>query len=133
MTTFYHATQLPLFPSKACVKCGKEKLLSQFYKASKGKDGYRTDCKECVRRDRQEYYQEYYRARREQFRQRNIEYRVTHQEQIQQQQRKKYIAHQKEYQEYRDTHPELFQQRNRAWRQSNPLKDVERTRRRYAR
>lgn len=32
---------------KKCSKCGKEKLLSEFHRDSKSKDGVRKDCKEC--------------------------------------------------------------------------------------
>ena len=32
---------------KKCTKCGQEKTLDCFYKASTTKDGFRTECKEC--------------------------------------------------------------------------------------
>ena len=39
--------------TKICSKCGKEKPITQFYKAgfdSKGKQRYRSDCKECQKK-----------------------------------------------------------------------------------
>lgn len=35
--------------TKRCTKCGEEKPLGGFYKASRHKDGHRSDCKECRR------------------------------------------------------------------------------------
>ena len=32
---------------KKCSKCGQEKPLSEFYKDKKGKDGYKSECKQC--------------------------------------------------------------------------------------
>lgn len=34
---------------KVCKKCNAEKSLTEFYKHSKSKDGYRDNCKECVK------------------------------------------------------------------------------------
>lgn len=36
---------------KKCFKCGIEKLLTEFYKHSKCKDGHLNKCKECTRED----------------------------------------------------------------------------------
>jgi hypothetical protein len=33
---------------KKCNKCGEEKSLSEFYKSSKAKSGYRSPCKNCI-------------------------------------------------------------------------------------
>lgn len=33
--------------TKICTKCGKEKLITDFYIKTKSKDGYRPNCKEC--------------------------------------------------------------------------------------
>lgn len=35
--------------TKRCTKCGKEKPIEGFYKASRHEDGHRSDCKECGR------------------------------------------------------------------------------------
>src|SRR5713226_474851 len=48
MPEFYHADQLPLFPStKICTACHIEKQLEKFYKDKSRKDGYTIRCKEC--------------------------------------------------------------------------------------
>lgn len=61
--------------NKKCVKCGKEKEISNFSKKYKTKNGiqkYQTVCKECVseydknnKRDRNEYYKSYYEDNKE--------------------------------------------------------------------
>lgn len=33
--------------SKKCIKCNKEKLLSEFHKSTSEKDGYKKYCKKC--------------------------------------------------------------------------------------
>lgn len=39
--------------SKICIKCGKRKLLSGFYKNKSRKDGFRSGCKKCWKKYRQ--------------------------------------------------------------------------------
>ena len=55
---------------KTCSKCGEEKPLSEFYRNKDSRDGYRADCKKCLRvnvlelrmarqMDKQAYMREY--------------------------------------------------------------------------
>ena len=43
---------------KKCNKCGIEKPLSEFHKYKTNKDGYKTWCKACKKKDSARYYQE---------------------------------------------------------------------------
>ena len=42
--------------SKTCSKCGKTKLLTDFYRESRKKSGYACQCKECRRQGDKKYY-----------------------------------------------------------------------------
>lgn len=42
---------------KTCVKCGIPKPLSDFYRQSGMRDGYRNDCKRCMQVTRRDWYQ----------------------------------------------------------------------------
>jgi len=42
---------------KICSKCGIPKLLTEFHKCSKHKDGLRSECKECIKGMTKEYRQ----------------------------------------------------------------------------
>lgn len=44
---------------KICSKCGIEKELFEFYLEKLGKDGFRGDCKECVKKYKAKHYQKY--------------------------------------------------------------------------
>ena len=44
--------------TKICSKCGKRKNISNFGKLSKSKDGYRSDCKECRKKESKKRYSE---------------------------------------------------------------------------
>ena len=49
--------------SKRCFRCGKEKVLDQFYKHSQMKDGHLNKCKQCCKNDTAKNYRlniEYY-------------------------------------------------------------------------
>lgn len=88
MSALYHVTQLLLFPSKVCKKCGKEKLLDDFeLRADTHK--YRSDCKVC----RKAYIEEYQASHREQIAQRKREYADAHYEHLQRYQHEWYMAH----------------------------------------
>ena len=50
---------------KICSKCGNGKPLSEFGKASRMKDGLRTWCKECVRKDNNARYHKHDSEKRE--------------------------------------------------------------------
>ena len=40
---------------KKCIKCGVEKKRSEFYKKTKNKDGYKSECKKCEDDRRKEW------------------------------------------------------------------------------
>ena len=42
---------------KRCSKCGEIKPISEFYKCKRKTDGLRSDCKQCHKAVRNEYYQ----------------------------------------------------------------------------
>lgn len=44
--------------TKKCFKCGKEKLLEDFYKHKQTKDGYLGKCKECTKEDSNSKYKD---------------------------------------------------------------------------
>ena len=44
--------------TKICSKCGIEKSLDQFPKRKDSKDGLRTDCNECNRKQKKQYYED---------------------------------------------------------------------------
>jgi hypothetical protein len=57
--------------SKVCVKCHESKPLDRFSKAKTGRDGYRTDCKDCIK----EYSRKHYQANRAKRLKETAEYR----------------------------------------------------------
>ena len=77
---------------KNCVKCGKEKEISNFSKKYKTKNGiqkYQTVCKECVseydknnKRNRNEYYKSYYEDNKEVILNYKREYHIKNKETI---------------------------------------------------
>jgi hypothetical protein len=57
---------------KICSKCKTEKDISEFYKQPTNKDGFRNDCKLCVKQYREankdkmlEYNKQYYKANKD--------------------------------------------------------------------
>lgn len=44
--------------TKVCKKCGRELPLSEFYKTKNCKDGHRNECKECLKQQHKQYYQD---------------------------------------------------------------------------
>lgn len=46
--------------TKTCTneKCGETKLISEFYKHKSGKDGYTSNCKECIKAYNRQYRQD---------------------------------------------------------------------------
>jgi len=41
---------------KRCIKCGKDKNISEFYKKSKARDGHTEQCKNCGKKYSRDYY-----------------------------------------------------------------------------
>ena len=103
---------------KKCNKCEKEKELFEFYKDRTKKDGYRHQCKSCIKENNKEYYKEY-----------SKEYYEKNKEKISKK-RKKYY---KEYyennkgkkKEYFQKNKEKINEKQRGYRrnkrQTNPL------------
>jgi len=96
---------------RVCSKCKNKKDLSDFNKDKNRKDGYRSQCKTCIK----DYYRvnkerhaanmaEYYRLNKDQY----IEYYETNKEQILDQKRK-----------YRDANKEKFALRDLKYRKNN--------------
>lgn len=44
--------------TKKCRICGEEKPLMEFHRNKKANDGLRNECKECVRKQHKQYYDE---------------------------------------------------------------------------
>jgi len=61
-------------PTKKCIKCGIEKPLSEYHKDKQNKDGYRTQCKSCVK--------EYQRLNRDSINSYNKEYKRENKDSI---------------------------------------------------
>lgn len=57
---------------KTCTKCNIEKLLEDFYKSSKSKDGRKSSCKECHKKDNN-LREPLYKAQRAKYRKENRE------------------------------------------------------------
>lgn len=90
-------------PHKCCSKCGIDKPLTEFYKATGGKDGYRTDCKSCNRAKTKRWCDKYVDRVRE--------YTRTHKEQNAKHARK-----------YDETHRRQRQIKHRIWYAQNTEK-----------
>lgn len=66
---------------KNCIKCGEEKILSEFHKHKQMEDGHLNKCKDCVceyvkkhYRENPEYYQKYEKARNQEPERKNLRY-----------------------------------------------------------
>jgi len=102
--------------AKVCSKCGLEQPETNFSKACNTPDGFRYDCKDCVKQYRIEH--------KEQIRDHMNQYRVEHQEQIIES-RKQYYAEHKEstlqqYKVWRDNNKDRAQKTETAWKKNNP-------------
>jgi len=81
-----------IYTEKACTQCGKTKLLKEFYKDQRGKDGLSSCCKECILKNVKKY-------------------RDENPEKIKTQKKKSY-----------QDNPEKYDKRNKEWRRKNPEK-----------
>jgi hypothetical protein len=103
---------------KKCSKCGKIKLLTEFYKDRTKKDGLRSACKVCCKEDDKRYYKnnpEKVRERNRIWRENNPEYD------------KEYYKNNsekiKEYcKKYRKNNVEKDKENNKKWVKNNPEK-----------
>lgn len=92
--------------NKICSKCGISKPLDNFYKHKDGKDGRRPDCKECVKKRSEKYYQEH----RDEVLKYSRNYGQEHREGIRDYNKNYYQEHREELieqtSEYREEHKE---------------------------
>lgn len=121
---------------KACSRCSVERPLSDYYTDRTGRDGYRAECKPCIRSRMQGYYREHrdeslVRSRRWFVENRGIahdhakKYYEGHREQV--------IARTSRNHTTRwATQREKEQARHRQWRQQNPETASQRKKRRRA-
>ena len=118
--------KLEVIEGKVCSKCGEWKLLEEYYKRKGGKDGRRSECKEClkehrkanrerIKEQRKQYYQnnkEYIKERNKQYYQNNKEYYKQHYQDNKE--------HYKEYgKQYRENNEEHIKERNKQYRENN--------------
>jgi len=90
---------------KTCIKCGHIKLLPEFYKDRKMRDGYRSECKECHKAYCKKYVEENSDKIRKYLKSWNIEN----------------AEYKYEYaKRWRQENPERYCESKRKWRQLNP-------------
>ena len=92
--------------TKVCSKCGKELPMTDEYFFKRG-NGYRLQCKSCVKKKQKEYYE----THKDQKRERQKEYYETHKDQILERTKK-----------YDEAHKEKKSQYNRAYYAGRRLK-----------
>lgn len=107
---------------KICTKCNIEQDISQFSISNKSKDGHKTICKDCCKKQNAKYRQEHLEQHKEYMRNYNAEhkekskeYYEQHKEIIQEQYRKYYNEHLKEMQEYRNRSKDRVKEYNRKY------------------
>lgn len=95
--------------TKVCTKCNIEQDISQFSISNKSKDGHKTICKDCCKKQNAEYRQkhleqhkEYMKKYNAEHKEKSKEYYEQHKEVMREQYRKYYNEHLKEMQEYRN-------------------------------
>lgn len=94
--------------TKTCIKCNKEKPISEFHKEKAGKFGVRSDCKECHCKRVKLYYSIHQNERLEY----NHKYWDEHKTQL--------IENRKEYhKEYREKNKESLFKKNKDYRNKN--------------
>jgi hypothetical protein len=93
--------------TKKCSKCGEEKELSEFYKSSKTKTGYKCQCKECIKKHNEEnkdHYKKYrakrYLSKRKEIRQQQKDYYELNKESIKEKVRQYYVLNKRKISEY---------------------------------
>jgi len=93
---------------KTCKKCGyKYPLTSEFfYTEKRGKDGFKTKCKKCVRKENNIKTKQYYQNNRERRLKYQHKYNRNHRKEIK-----------KKRKEHSRKHREKLDKRNKEWRQ----------------
>src|SRR5260221_5948082 len=134
MDTFYHAVQLPLFvTSKVCPACGEEKPLEAFHKHKSKPDRHAVYCKDCKKKQDALYGS----THTEQKKAYNAAYKANNREHISALDQVRYLKNRE--QKLADEYKRYWANREqkltyaRDWRQSNPLKQTELSKRRRAR
>ena len=115
---------------KKCTKCGRWLVVSKvnFYKSKNGKYGLDSKCKECVRKDKRNYYEknkEYYADYRKQNKEYYANYRKQNKELYAEYSKKHYKENKEYYADYRKQNKEHIRQYNKKYREENKeyLKD----------
>lgn len=110
---------------KKCNKCGEIKELDDFYKRKKGKDGFLSQCRECVK----EKVNKYRIANLDKIKDRKRVYRETYPEKIKESRKKHYEANSerinKANKKWKEAHPEKAREAVRNWKKNNPEKKAE--------
>ncbi|MDY3801523.1 MAG: hypothetical protein SOZ95_05775 [Bacilli bacterium] len=89
---------------KRCTKCGELKPCTKEYynKAKNGKWGYRSKCKECIKKESKQYREKH----KEEIKEYKKQYREEHKEEIAEYQKQYYSENKEYHKQYRETHKE---------------------------
>ena len=114
--------------TKTCAKCGEEKELTEYHVRPTAKDGFRNECKVCVRARNNANYRKDPEARRA----KRMEYYRANRDEIAERRKKAYHAnpepHRKRRKEYRLRNLEVCRERDRQYRLNNIEKRKEKDR-----
>ena len=101
--------------TKVCRTCGETKNISGFHRDKYYKDGYRTECKSCVKKHQMlnsDKYKEYRASKADKMKEYNKQYRASHKEYFKAQKKKHYEDNKADYLE-----------RVRVWRNNKRMTD----------
>ena len=123
--------------TKKCRICDEDKPLTEeyFHKREKGSnDGFRSECKECIKKRNRQYYidnlekrteyqKQYYEQNKELCNQQSRQYRADHREELREKDRQYYAEHRdeilKQANQYHKEHRETILQRFKKWREEH--------------
>ena len=89
---------------KRCTKCGELKPCTKEYynKAKNGKWGYKSKCKECIKKESKQYRERH----KEEIKEYKKQYREEHKEEIAEYQKQYYSENKEYHKQYREAHKE---------------------------
>ena len=89
---------------KRCTKCGELKPCTKEYynKAKNGKWGYRSKCKECIKKESKQYREKH----KEEIKEYKKQYREEHKEEISEYQKQYYSENKEYHKQYKEAHKE---------------------------
>ena len=131
--------------SKECNKCHEVKLIDEFYKCKRSKDGLQVKCKQCEKQYRednkeryqeydkqykennkewyQEYNKQYYKNNKEYIKENNKQYKENNKEWYQEYKKQYYKDNKERYQEYskqyREDNKEKIKEYDKQYRENN--------------